>query len=309
MRASIDTDSRWDGPAGEVDESPEAPSVTVADEVDSASIRSWVVRGLPPGNPNARRRRGGHTGARQLLATDQRWLESPVGIWQDFVAAIHRQTAHAALARLDESDRKILMMAYVQGRTNSEIAALLQVSLSTVGRRLSKALAKLEAALGHVATWTSAMVLLGITFIARRGGPERALAYRNVASVAAGAAATLTVAMLVTGPSPVAAPAVPNAGPGIAIRLPAVAAVRFDAHPTGSAAIEAPAATVQPAAATTSTVENGSASSPIQAPPASRPGCHGNPTSAAPTVPVGPRGTHPAGPPVSHPGPGVCGPG
>src|SRR5439155_1576805 len=35
-------------------------------------------------------------------------------------------------------------------------------------------------------------------------------------------------------------------------------------------------------------------------------GCHGNPTSAPPPVPVGPRGDHPSGAPVTHPGPGGC---
>jgi len=35
--------------------------------------------------------------------------------------------------------------------------------------------------------------------------------------------------------------------------------------------------------------------------------CYGNPTSAPPAVPVGPRAGHPQEPPVTHPGPGGCG--
>jgi RNA polymerase sigma factor (sigma-70 family) len=300
----MDPGMRWDDrqDLAEGDVVTEAPTVTVVDQVDSATLRSWLVRGVRAARPDRRRTRGRHPGARRLLASDLGWLPSPVGAWQDLVSALHRQTAHTALERLDESDRKLLVLAYWQGRSNAEIAELLQVSARTVGRRLARALEKVESSLGHAGAWMSAILLLLLASASRRTGLDRGLSVRNAGFAAAGTAAVLAVGVLVTGPSP-AMPA-RAAGPssaaiGVSVQPPLVLSI------TGPAGVEGhlPAATLlrhpAPAAVT------------AHAPAVLQPGqfgCGGNPTSAAPPVPVGGQAGHPTGAPVTHPTAGGCGP-
>lgn len=295
-------DDRQDLADGGVDTA--EPTVTVVDQVDPVTLRSWLVRGMRTTRPDPRRTRGRHPGARRLLTSDQGWLAGPVGAWQDLVSALHRQTAHTALERLDESDRRLLMLAYWQGRSNAEIAALLQVSARTVGRRLSRALEKVESSLGRAGAWMSAIVLLFLAFAARRVGVDRGLTIRSAGLAAAGTAAVLAVGVLVTGPSPtLPAHAAAPSKAGVSIQAPpdltrlsvgpAVAAGQAQAH----AAVTLP----NPA------VTEPSTQAP-SGPPSSRPGCDGNPTSAAPAVPVAGASGHPTDAPVTHPTAGGCGP-
>ena len=281
----------------------EDPTVTVVDQVDSVTFRSWLVRGTRAARPDPRRTRGRHPGARKLLTSDQGWLSSPVGAWQDLVSALHRQTAHTALERLDESDRKLLMLAYWQGRSNAEIAELLQVSARTVGRRLSRALEKVESGLGRASSWVSATLLLCLAFAARRTGVGRGLMFRNAGLAAAGTAAALTIGVLVTGPASPALPAhaaAPSKA-GVSVKLP----VHLVRASTGA---EAVTGQVQPASTDSHPSPAGATTHAVRGPRSSHPGCGGKPTNAPPPVPVGWRPGHPPGAPVTHPTAGGCGP-
>ena len=65
---------------------------------------------------------------------------------------VHRDV-HAALAALPEEQRRVVLLAYFDGLTHSEIARRLDQPLGTVKTRLRIAQAKLTEALAHVRDW------------------------------------------------------------------------------------------------------------------------------------------------------------
>jgi RNA polymerase sigma-70 factor, ECF subfamily len=65
---------------------------------------------------------------------------------------LHREV-HAALAALPEEQRRVVLLAYFEGLTHSEIARRLKQPLGTVKTRLRIAHQKLTEALGHVKDW------------------------------------------------------------------------------------------------------------------------------------------------------------
>jgi RNA polymerase sigma-70 factor (ECF subfamily) len=65
---------------------------------------------------------------------------------------VHREV-HAALAALPEEQRVVVVLAYFEGLTHSEIARRLDQPLGTVKTRLRIAQAKLAEALVHVKDW------------------------------------------------------------------------------------------------------------------------------------------------------------
>ena len=64
----------------------------------------------------------------------------------------HREV-HAALAALPEEQRRVVVLAYFDGLTHSEIARRLDQPLGTVKTRLRIAHQKLTAALHHIKDW------------------------------------------------------------------------------------------------------------------------------------------------------------
>jgi RNA polymerase sigma-70 factor (ECF subfamily) len=69
---------------------------------------------------------------------------SPVTSWQDPTVAL---CIRPALSSLTHEQRKVIMLAYFQGLTCSEIASWLGIPLGTVKSRLAKGLARLRAVL------------------------------------------------------------------------------------------------------------------------------------------------------------------
>lgn len=65
---------------------------------------------------------------------------------------VHREV-HAALAALPDEQRRVVLLAYFEGLTHSEIARRLDQPLGTVKTRLRIAQQKLAEALQHVKDW------------------------------------------------------------------------------------------------------------------------------------------------------------
>jgi hypothetical protein len=275
-----------------------------------SALRVWLLRGRLKFGVDPRRRFGKHPHARGLLSADLHKLPTPMGIWTDMVSALQRHTAFGGLTRLDDADRRLLTLAYLEGHSNREIAAMLNVSVRTVGRRLTKALERFEKGVLWTSTWISALVLVFLAYISHRAG----LAWRTVdaavrapgqqavlALAAAGAATAIVVGVVVTTQSP----AIPTRTPTpAALRMAPLGLQAPPGAPTEAHAIVIGKDRV--AVTSTTTTTDGTAQAPAGA--TEQHGCGGNPTSAAPPVPVGPRGAHPSGAPVTHPTAGGCGP-
>lgn len=257
-----------------------------------------------------RRRRGRHAEARRFLAEDG--VQSP-GIWDGLLTALRRHTIDASLASLAAAERQVLNMAYLEGRTNREIAAILSISRSTVRRRIVLGLANLDGQIRRAGTWASTVLLLLLATAAARArvaghavSALRAMPAGNVIlTTAAGAAAGAVIFGAIVSNQSAAAG---DHGPSQALTTV-----------TGGAPLSLSALDPMP-----STTDLGRTSGPSQdktnnagqgtvtshaAGGTLDPGCDGNPTNAPPATPVGPRTTHGAGQsPVTHPGAGGCGP-
>ena len=289
-----------------------ADGVPAASHLESTAIRMWLVQGTRAIDP--RRVRGSHGPARQLLAENGAPAASAHDRWSGFVSALQRHTVVAALAQLSERERQVLTLAFVHGHSNREIAAMLSISASSVGRRLSSGLEKLENQMWRAGTWLSALLLLLLGYISGRAaiahrltGAVRSAGWTEI--VALSAAATVTAIALgavvaENRAAPPRHPAVATAG------VPFSAGSVTASTQATSASPGAPGSQVEdsrgkPAGGAASTHTGQAAAGPAAA---TDPGCDGNPTNAPPAVPVGPRGRHPAGSPVTHPTAGGCGP-
>ena len=249
-----------------------------------------------------RRRYGRSEGARRLLSADGEAPVKPHGAWGGLVSALQRHTVHGELAQLSKEDRQLLSLAYLSGHTNREIAAMLQVSVSTVRRRLAVALARLEDSMRRAGVWVWALALGALAVYNRLAHSRGARWPSTVAMVAAGTATAVTIGVVAVTPS-VAPTAGPSSGQARATQ-PELTVPSFGRPLRLISTTTVPGVVVlapEPA-------EHG-----VKHPPAVtmattlRMGCHGNPTDAPPATPVGPRGSHP-GAPVTHPGKGGCGP-
>jgi sigma-70-like protein len=262
-----------------------------------------------PGLPaDPRRRLGRHPEARRFLAEDGTRASVKPGVWDGLLTALRRHTIQATLASLAERERQVLHMAYLEGRTNREIAAILSISRSTVRRRIVLALAQVDGQIRRVGTWASTLlvllvgsVLVRARVVGRSVSALRATPAGNVLlTTAAGAAAgAVVLGAIVSSPS---APAGTHAPPRSLTQVTASAPLEVSAPapPTSTTDNGGPSALPgKSTAAGTSGHTNG----------ALDPGCDGKPTNAPPVTPVGPRTTRGHGAsPITHPGAGGCGP-
>lgn len=261
-------------------------------------MRTWLVRGTRRFAVDPRRRFGRSGGARRLLSSDGDVSTNPHGGWGGLISALQRHTVHGELAQLPKEDRELLALAYLNGHTNREIAAMLEVSVSTVRRRLSLALARLEESMRRAGSWVSLLALGAVALYTRMAHSARTTRWPStVAVVAAGTATAVTIGVVAVDPFPSQASTPSSRATQPLAALPAVDGPAPFLTTTGQTPTT-PGAQVVSATRHLSTLSS-DANAVV--------GCHGNPTSAPPPVPVGARGTQ-AGAPVTHPGKGGCGP-
>src|SRR4029077_19849442 len=274
------------------------------------AVRSWLSTGMHTFAIDPRRRRGKHGRARRLLVDDRRSAAPASGDWQSLASALDRHTVRSGMSELSPEERRVITLAYLEGRSNREIAAMLGVSVSTVRRRLWAALKRLDAYISRTGTWLSALLVFSSAYVLSRltrvaGSGDWT---QKLVSTAAVTATVAAVGLAAVSPDSVhpgrSASATPHqtvaAGPSLGVVIvapdqalglgPAKKASIITAnlsHQGIPLAVGVPSLPVTVALPKLSGIR----------------GCHGNPTSAAPPVPVR---SHGAGSPVSHPGKGGC---
>jgi Sigma-70, region 4 len=275
------------------------------------AMRSWLANGVQL--VDRRRRFGSHGRAREMLVADQPATQFGSERWQALAAALHRHTVRGGLSELGPEQRRVITLAYLEGRTNREIAAMLGVSVTTVRRRLWIALGLLEAYIGRTGIWLSALILVAATAALRpavrvgqwvtsaAGSTDRV--QRVASTLTAGAMSAAVLGIVAFTSDSIA----PQRSPGAAT---AQSVARTSVGAPNLASIDSP--TTQPsstqpnievAGITTSATTHVSEGTAAAGAPQHDNGCDGNPTSAPPPVPVGSHGT---GSPVTHPGAGGC---
>ncbi len=267
------------------------------------AMRSWLVNGVQL--VDRRRRVGSHGRARELLVVDRPTRSGASERWETLAAALHRHTVRGGLSKLSQEERRVISLAYLEGRTNREIAAILGVSVTTARRRLLVALERLEDYLGRTGGWLSVLIVaflayavnqvtrLGSLVTTAAGSADRA--HRVAATMTAGAVAAAAVGMIAF-TSGAGAPS--KSSPATA--APLIAQTAVGAFPSGSPDAIPFSIQSEGGVATSGTVGSSSSGSHPNS------GCDGNPTSAPPHVPVGSRSGHPRGAPVTHPSAGGC---
>ena len=297
MRARLETE--W--PDGDVSGAHPQGIAGASAQGFKGQMRTWLRTGARGFVVDPRRRLGKHGGARKMLAADGENGSGRTGGWQGLVAALQRHTVHGELAQLSNDDRHILSLAYLSGHTNREIAAMMQVSVRTVSRRLSSALARFEESLRKTGVWIVSALLFALAGYERLASFLRHNRWSSTAAlVAAGTAATVAVTLVV------APPAMSGAKPSTG--SPQVHSLRL--LPPGEQPSAVVVSNLPLNLSVIQTIEKaiGSLKQDVPDPVVTATRiCHGNPTSAAPPTPVGPRGTGPHRPPVTLPGPGGCG--
>ena len=264
------------------------------DPAPKDAMRSWLLRGVHT---------GGRRNARRVLGDDRQEAAGANGGWRELASALQRHTLHNALIRLDPEERHLVTLAYLQGRTNRQIAALLGISVSTVGRRLSQALDHIDEYTRRTRSWVTATMLLGLGYLTARAGRLAGSAssadwsHRVAATVAVATVAVVSVGLVAT--SRDSAP-VRHAQASTGINL-VIAPWNVNSHilarlgPVGSATTEASTAPTTVITGPESDVSSPTAESLPQAGPgiASNSGCHARPTDVD-----GPGTDRPEGPAV-----------
>ncbi len=283
-------------------------------------MRSWLVSGIHLFVVDPRRRFGGHGHSKELLVIGDREGQGAPDHLHRLAAALHRHTLRGGLERLNPEERRLITLAYLEGRTNRQIASAMGVSVSTVRRRLEAALERLDAYISRSGAWLSALVVLAASYAtvhAARLGRSAAgfvepaeRAQKLAAALAAGAMTVAAIGVFgVTSDSANRTKSAPAASPPFTV--PMIASAQEvgsgpETPPTvvadqvGTFVVEVKARADKPKPAATVV-----APLPTVAHHANN-GCGGNPTSAPPPVPVGSKDNHPTGAPVTHPTAGGC---
>ena len=287
------------------------------------AMRSWLVSGIHLFDVDPRRRQGHHGRAKDLLVVDSRHHHDASDHWHRLAAALHRHTLRGGLAQLSAEDRSLVALAYLEGRTNQQIALAMGVSVSTVRRRLGSALETLDTYISRSGAWLSAVILFAAAYATAQAGRigRSAVALVATADRTQKAAAMLAVGTLATAALGLVG-VTSHSAPPRQLAPAAMAPFNFPAIEStlalrsGSPAIQtvvrglhrpdSPIAGAAVRLALTATATLSHTAVTVSVPNLSSPGCHGNPTSAAPSVPVGSKDGDRTGAPVTHPSAGGC---
>ena len=294
---------------------PLEPRLTVheptGDHFGLDAMRSWLAHGVRL--VDRRRRFGSHGRAREMLVAEQPATQNGSERWQALAAALHRHTVRGGLSELGPEQRRVITLAYLEGRTNREIAAMLGVSVTTVRRRLWIALGLLEAYIGRTGVWLSALILVAATSALRPatrmgqwvttagGSTDRIQRVASTLTAGAMSAAVLGVVAFTSDSATSrnsARAATAQSVQQTRFAVPNVASI--DSQTTQPSSLQpniVVASTTSPA-----TVPGSEGTTPAGVRHHDN-GCDGNPTSAPPPVPVRSHGT---GSPVTHPDAGGC---
>jgi predicted DNA-binding protein (UPF0251 family) len=219
------------------------------------------------------------------------------------------------MTELSPEERRVVMLAYLEGRTNSEIAAALDVSVGTVRRRLRAALKQIDTYLTRTGTWVFAILVLGAGYVvgaaARLGRSANAIgsadwAYKLVSATAVSAVTAAAIGVAAVSPDSTSPrnPSTPATAQVIASPPSASAPVspgqRSESDPqTGTIVVMSdrshglgPSVNAILHRATKVLHANH--------------GCGSKSINAPPRVPVRSHRSHPKGPAVSHPTAGGC---
>src|SRR5256712_2199094 len=268
---------------------------------------------------DSRRRLGGHSLIRRLLVGATGSAPRTSGRWQGLASALNRHTIEGGLSQLSSEERRLITLAYQEGRTNREIAVMLGISISTVARRLSAALGRLDRYVHRAGAWISTIVLLGVAYTygristaVRSGSAVGSGSWQGSGTWATALGAVTTVAIVLIAASPDSRPIAPSsqapAHEGTAtLGLPGLLPPISDISSIGPAALAPPPGRAEPTGGADNQVGDDVGGEPQGSGNQGWHGCHGNPTSAPPPVPVGSPTGHPTGAPVTHPTAGGCG--
>jgi DNA-binding CsgD family transcriptional regulator len=192
-------------------EQPPHPSQPGApfDRPPEDALRVWLVSGIHKFAVDPRRRLGSHARARQLLTQDFPDPATSAGKWQSLASTLDRHTVLGGMTELSPQERRVLMLAYLEGCTNREIAIGLGLSAATVRRLLRRALKRIDTYLTQTGTWIYAILLLGAGHVVDaatrlgRSGNAHGSAEWTYKLVSTAAVSTVTAAVIgVAGISP-----------------------------------------------------------------------------------------------------------
>jgi hypothetical protein len=144
-----------------------AGSVSPGDRPRNDALRSWLARGIHTAGIDPRRL-GGRGDARRVLGEDRHSASRAAGSWRELASALQRHTLHSALTRLNTTERQVVVLAFLEGLTNRQIAVTLGVSVSTVRRRLWLGLDHLDDYVRRTGTWVSSILVVGLVFVIDR---------------------------------------------------------------------------------------------------------------------------------------------
>jgi len=275
-------------------------------------LRSWLISGNHLFGVDPRRRFGGHVHSKELLVIGDHEGNGASDHVHRLAAALQRHTLRGGLERLNPEERRLITLAYLEGRTNRQIASAMGVSVSTVRRRLGAALVRLDAYISRSGAWISAVVVLAASYatvhaakLGRSASGFTASAERAqkvAATLTAGAISMAAIGMLgVTSDSATPEKSAPTATS--AFIVPAVASAQGVEPGPGRPQTVLPG---QDRAVVKARGETPDRAATVGAPLTTvaqhaNNSCDGNPTSAPPLVPVGSKESHPSGAPVTHP--------
>jgi len=272
-------------------------------------MRTWLVKGAS--KVDRRRRFGGHGRARGMLVVDHP-ENGDAGRWQGLTSSLQRHTVRGGFSELKPEEQRVISLAYLEGRTNREIADELGVSVTTARRRLWAALKRLEDYIAGVGVWLTALFLAAGAFLLTRAtrlvnsvnalaaAPEKA--ERLAATATAGVVAVAAIGIVAFAPDAVSQGKTPvqraSKSPAAAQAIVTVQAAGFSAAPTTTLA-DGPTHLLVSFETKAQKVTAGDASRTNHG----ANGCHGNPTGAPAPAPIR---SHGGGTPVNPPGLGGC---